>query len=594
MTWIATAMILAAVASPGLAQGLASLKTVRLPEPSGLDKYVRDRSALIVLGKALFWDMAVGSDGRTACASCHFHAGADHRAQNQIANPNGPSRVNHTLTPDDFPFRAFADATDNRSRVLRDSGQRVGSAGVFRRIFGGLAGDSEDAVDSADAPDFRIGDLNARQVTPRNTPSVIDAVFNVRNLWDGRASDAFTGATPFGDSDQRENAMVVSGDRLAPEKVRISNSSLASQAVGPPMNLVEMSAEGRTWPKLGRKMLALRPLARQRVAVDDSVLGIYSNPEGTGLVGTYMDLVRTTFQTQYWDSDQLVGDSDITLAEHNFPLFFGLAVQAYEATLISGDSPFDRFLEGSTAALTRREQAGMRVFQTRGECTDCHLGPELTNAGFTSLARQGPVLRLRTGLFTDTGFLNTGVRPSAEDSGLQGIDDFGFPFSLAARQASATPLGIAGAFKTPGLRNIDLTGPYFHNGGQASLEQVVDFYNRGGDHPNTPNLSPDVQRQNMSADERATLVEFLRSLTDDRVRFEQAPFDHPELCVPTGYDGAVPDPKFPLSAVDRWASIPAVGAKGSTVPLQTFMELLRGIGSDGTRAHSLSEACAIP
>jgi hypothetical protein len=82
------------------------------------------------------------------------------------------------------------------------------------------------------------------------------------------------------------------------------------------------------------------------------------------------------------------------------------------------------------------------------------------------------------------------------------------------------------------------------------------------------------------------MVAFLKSLSDDRVRFERAPFDHPELCVPTGY----PD----VSPLDRWAGIPAVGRNGNPVPLQTFEELLRGVGMDGSRAHTLTDRCTIP
>ena len=191
------------VSIPAFSQALGSLKTIAVPRPSNLDKYVRDEKALLVLGKALFWDMQLGSDGRTACATCHFHAGADHREQNQLSDPKQPFPANHALKLEDFPFRLFSDTADNRSTVLRDSGRRGGSAGVFHRIFSDLSADgfSEDAVDVADSSGFSIASLNVRHVTPRNTPSVINAVFNVRNLWDGRASDIFTGVTPFGDSD---------------------------------------------------------------------------------------------------------------------------------------------------------------------------------------------------------------------------------------------------------------------------------------------------------------------------------------------------------------------------------------------------------
>src|SRR5437660_9473587 len=96
-----------------LAAQLGSLKTVTVPAVPDLERYVRDRQVLLVLGKSLFWDMQVGSDGRTACGTCHFHAGADHRAQNQLSNPNGPFVPNHLLSLDEFPFRVFADSNNN-------------------------------------------------------------------------------------------------------------------------------------------------------------------------------------------------------------------------------------------------------------------------------------------------------------------------------------------------------------------------------------------------------------------------------------------------------------------------------------------------
>jgi cytochrome c peroxidase len=580
-------VLLAAV--PAFPQALGSLKTIVIPTPTNLDKYVRDQNSLVVLGKALFWDMQLGSDNRIACATCHFHAGADHRAQNQLSNPKAPFPSNYELKLDDFPFRLFNDAGDNRSGLLRDSGRRSGSAGVFRRIFSDVSADggSEDAVDAVDTTGFSAGGLNVRQVTPRNTPSVINAVFNVRNLWDGRASDIFTGASPFGDSDRRANAIALRDGQIVREQIRIDNSSLASQAVGPPMNDVEMSYQGRTWPKLGKRVLPLRPLALQRVDPDDSVLGSYADAQGPGLSNsyTYLRLVQLAFQPEYWQVPDV---------SENFSLFFGLAVQAYQATLVSDDSPVDRFFEGDSSALTAQEQSGLRLFQSRGECTDCHRGPEFTEASFSSIRIRGRVRSVRNGLLSDTGFFHTGVRPASEDPGLDDKDDFAQPFSLAAAQNPDGRLGISGAFKTPGVRNVEFTGPYFHNGGQATLEQVVEFYHRGGDFPEAPNLSPDVRRLNLNAGDRAALVAFMKALSDDRVRFERAPFDHPELCIPVGHDLQPGGERYPLSAVDRWAAIPAVGRKGNQAPLQTFEELLQGIGNDGSRSHTLRDVCAIP
>src|SRR5919107_5555289 len=82
---------------------LGPLRTVPVPEPANLNEFVSNRASAIALGKALFWDMQVGSDGVTACASCHFNAGADSRTRNQVSP--GLLRVAGDGTPD--PDRVF-------------------------------------------------------------------------------------------------------------------------------------------------------------------------------------------------------------------------------------------------------------------------------------------------------------------------------------------------------------------------------------------------------------------------------------------------------------------------------------------------------
>jgi hypothetical protein len=129
-----------------------SLATLRRPEPPNLGEYVVDRAALLRLGKALFWDEQLGSDGM-ACASCHYHAGADARSKNQL-NPgfrseavpggdtsfgNGPLAVpgapafgpNYQLTSADFPFHRLSNPDDRTSAVLSDTNDIVSSQGVF-------------------------------------------------------------------------------------------------------------------------------------------------------------------------------------------------------------------------------------------------------------------------------------------------------------------------------------------------------------------------------------------------------------------------------------------------------------------------------
>lgn len=580
----------------GLAQraptNVPSLKTVAVPGPGNLSTYVRDNAALLALGKALFWDMQVGSDGKTACASCHFHAGADHRLTNQLANPAGAFTPNYKLTAADFPFHRLANPDQQNSQVLRDVTYRAGSAGMFNRklqeVLPGVAG--ELASDVRD-PVFQASSLNVRRVTDRNAPSVINSVFNFRNFWDGRASETFSGQSPFGLSDTVATVLTSAGGTLKAESLRLEKSSLASQAVGPVLNLSEMSYD-RSWGKVGRKLLPARPLANQRVAADDSVLARYANAQGRGFARgtTYLDLVKAAFQPAFWESTQTVeADGDrYTQAEANFSVFFGIAVQAYEATLVSNDSPVDRFAEGNLNALSNSAIAGLRLFIGRTGCSNCHAGAETTLATHSGFNSNDPLKQGR-----DTGFFHIGVRPIAEDVGLGGNDGFGKPLA-SVLPTDNSPASARGRFKTPGLRNVEFTGPYFHNGGQATLKQVMEFYNRGGDYAPNPVNGPDIKPLNLSAQDQADMIEFLKALTDDRVKFERAPFDHPELCVPDGHTlRATGDPATPLSAADRWVGLAAVGRNGSSVPLQTFEELLAGVGNDGSRAHNMTDACAI-
>jgi hypothetical protein len=123
------------------------------------------------------------------------------------------------------------------------------------------------------------------------------------------------------------------------------------------------------------------------------------------------------------------------------------------------------------------------------------------------------------------------------------------------------PTALDGAFKVPNLRNVELTGPFFHNGGSGTLQQVVEFYNRGGDFAieNLGDLAPNINPLGLDAGQIADIVAFLEALTDERVRCKQAPFDHPEIILPEGHqtqdDGSG-------QAKDKTTTIDAVGASG--------------------------------
>ena len=706
--------------NPGPSQLLDSLKKVSIPEPDNLKDFVQDKTAAIALGKSLFWDMQLGIDGIQSCASCHFHAGADSRSKNQL-NP-GPGNVfdiggrpNYQLTAADYPFHKLSDTNSRSSTVISDSNDITGSQGVFKSDFVEVnPGSDKDIVNPTPDKVFNVNDINVRQVTGRNSPTMINAVFNFRNFWDGRAQNNFNGVNEFGLRDPSARVFkAINFNKLLEVPVNLKNSSLASQAVGPPLSAFETAADNfqdyapnrvapletvtlseatgeitvveaskqdvinnasgevnidslfavssantsntnslsnvssdnisdtdsssnassnrvskplpstqlpplkRKGRKLGKKLTVLRPLAKQLVAKDDSILGSYSQGSQPGLnVETYSTLIQQAFKPEWWKSNLVIqvnpktgartyfpkpagslSTNQYTLMEYNFSLFFGLAVQAYESTLVSDNSPFDQYFEGNSSALSDRQKRGLKVFQNQGKCINCHGGAEFTNASVKNVQDE-KIERMRMGnggvAVYDNGFYNIGVRPTFEDLGVGGKDPFGNPLSftkytqeqvaqgkirapiLKAIPEEDIPEGplepneraaVDGAFKVPGLRNVELTAPYFHNGGQATLEQVVEFYNRGGDfhQENIANLDADIQNLNLSAENKADLVAFLKSLTDDRVRYDKAPFDHPQLCVPNGHPGdqnLVTD-RGNGQATDQLIEIKAVGRDGN-------------------------------
>ncbi len=295
-----------------------SLKTVPVPEPTNLALFVRDNTAAIALGKAFFWDMQVGSDGIQACASCHLHAGADDRTKNQL-NPGTAhaattfevARPNHTLVPSDFPLHRLADPASRFSSVLFDSDDVVSSQGMFRTKFVDIVpGRAQEMCSSVPDPIWNIGGTNVRRVASRNAPTVINAIFNFRNLWNGRGNAVFNGVSTFGARDAAARVLEVQLDgSVVPVPIAIDHGSVASVAVGPPLSPDLMSCAGRTWPKIGKKLLGLTPLGRQLVDPHDSLLGTLANsastPGAPGLQVSYATLIRDAFQPKYWDSTKI-------------------------------------------------------------------------------------------------------------------------------------------------------------------------------------------------------------------------------------------------------------------------------------------------
>jgi cytochrome c peroxidase len=147
------------------------------------------------------------------------------------------------------------------------------------------------------------------------------------------------------------------------------------------------------------------------------------------------------------------------------------ALAAYQRTVYSVDAPFDRFLAGDTEALSPQAQRGLVLFGGKARCGECHSGPNFSDELFHTL-----------GLGADPG-----------------------------RGAVTRVETDRGAFKTPTLREIAKTAPYMHDGSLATLEEVVDYYDKGGT-PH-PNLSPKMTRLGLTEEERSDLLSFLRSLS---------------------------------------------------------------------------------
>ena len=773
-----------------------SLKMAIRPEPTNLNDFIADREAAVRLGKALFWDIRLGSDGQTACATCHHHAGVDSRVSN-LANPGADGNFEPGCVPGQpipanlFPTTRYQVAADRFSNQTVNIDDVVGSPGVLREAFLGLDANGNEIRSALNEPVFVANGATHRQVTDRNTPSTINAVFNVRQFWDGRANAWFNGVNPFGPVDDAARVWKVNAQTGAVEQVQIQvdHASLASQAVGPVGSGVEMAAHGRSWVDVARKLLDDPALMNQKVHPSDSVLGGYVAP-GSGLTQTYQQMIAAAFKPEWWNgADVSAGTSQM---QANMALFFGLAVQVYEATLVSDESRYDQWIENNGPMgearhlMTDEELRGLRLFFNLDpalpatNCRECHITsmftvatyggkvggnilagigafpvgtpdgdgdnvpdlidafptdpnewvdsdgdgignnadpdddndgildvndplplepgigepppadprlapmplaymPDLTAETLATLIFEEPPLGIEPniqrldfplggtgirildiddnvlaqvplgtrnsypciynaetltpvpqfgpeafvetiisvidcrmtlevlivgfplgeyqllingrnvgdllsvdGVVYDEGFYNIAVRPPGEDPGVNGLHPNGVPLS-AARRAALNPMltefgqmpditGLAirvdNAFKTPTLRNVELTGPYFHNGGAATLEDVIRFYNRGGDfhEANIASIAPAMVSMSMSEADITAMAAFLRTLTDDRVRTEQAPFDHPEL----------PLPHAP--------TLPAVGAdgRGTTLyPLRTFAENIQDADSDG-------------
>ncbi|MEX1026199.1 MAG: cytochrome c peroxidase [Planctomycetota bacterium] len=258
--------------------------------------------------------------------------------------------------------------------------------------------------------------------------------------------------------------------------------ALEVQAADPPVSPVEMAHSTENWTAIAARVAGVQPLA----LAQELPLELAAFVSGRDYPALFADAF---------------GSPDVT------PVRILEAIATYERTLISDATPFDASLVVGPSAMSPLANQGRQVFNGPGRCNLCHSGP----------------------LFSDMLFHNIGVRPPIEDEG--------------RRAVTGNPADF-GRFKTPHLRNVALRAPYFHNGGAATLADVVAFYDRGGDFG--LNQDPRIVPLGLSPQEQAALVAFLEEgLTDPRVANETGPFRRPTLYsetarVPASFGVATP------------------------------------------------------
>jgi cytochrome c peroxidase len=204
--------------------------------------------------------------------------------------------------------------------------------------------------------------------------------------------------------------------------------------------------------------------------LEEQAKGPVANPIEMG--NTHESMLRTVQDIPGYvkEFEQVFGTSIVTVD------LVAEAIAAFERTVVTTDSPFDRYVRGDDQALTKLEKQGLEIFNGKGHCTACHWG----------------------GYFSDGRFHNLGVKPTDPSN-----PDVG-------RYAVTKDSADIGAFKTPTIRDVALRAPYMHNGSEKSLEDVVDLYNLGG-RIGDPYISPLIVPLGLTKAEKKALVAFMKT-----------------------------------------------------------------------------------
>jgi len=203
-------------------------------------------------------------------------------------------------------------------------------------------------------------------------------------------------------------------------------------------------------------------------SLEEQAKGPIENPVEMG--STHRVMIRTLNDIPGYVKlfEEVFGTTPITIDQ------VAQAIAAFERTVVTTDSPFDRYVRGEETALTPLEEKGLEIFNGKGHCTACHWG----------------------GNFSDGRFHNVGVKHSGSGKPDGGRFD-----------VTKDPVD-QGAFKTPTMRDVALRAPYLHDGSEKTLKDVVLFYNRAGDQ--AVNLDRMIVPLGLTEKEIEAVVAFLK------------------------------------------------------------------------------------
>ena len=396
-------------------------------------------------------------------------------------------------------YQAGADSHPLRVADAKNGVGVNGSTGVLAADFMALSETTQpDGSRMCDPEDMNVA-TGGFVGTGVQAPPSNDTRFEF-NFWDGRARDVFDGVAPNGNNDGTLR-MRDAGGNIVPASFSIDDASQASQATGPPNSHIEMAGAGRTFHEIGFKMVSrMQPLEMQKGDIADDF----------GPDDRYADLIDQAFGDSlgHFIGDEIIEGvtascsvdgadpvpAEVTMTENNFSLFWGISVGCYMQSVES---------RGHVPKASKRQRKAFKKLR----CRHCHFD-DGNSAAHIFTGKNG------------RGMVATGVETTAAFGGA--TNDF------------VTDEPGSGESKSSHLFNLPLTGPYFHDGSATTLEEVVDFYVRGGNHcerSGAGDVDCDSQVRPLRAKRRQVkdVVALLERLVDDRVAEGSGPWSHPSI-----------------------------------------------------------------